>query len=122
MSAPITLVASRIVTCDESRATAGNPLGVISPGALTIDGGNVTWVGAPGELDPSLPVTNVGDVVVSPGLIDAHTHLAWAGSRHGEYAVRMAGGDYEAIAKAGGGIVSTFRAVSEASAEGLVEL
>ena len=119
---PIAIVASRIVTCDESRATAGDPLGVISPGALTIDDGKVTWLGAPADLDPKVPVTNVGEVVVSPGLVDAHTHLAWAGSRHGEYAVRMAGGDYEAIAKAGGGIVSTFRAVSEASPDALVEL
>src|SRR5262245_39248957 len=55
------------------------------------------------------------EAVVTPGLVDAHTHAAWMGSRDGEYALRMAGGDYEAIAKAGGGIVASMRAVRAAS-------
>ncbi|WP_394850451.1 imidazolonepropionase [Pendulispora brunnea] len=111
--------AYRIVTCDEARATAGDPLGAISEGAVVLEAGKIAWAGRRQELDPALPVTDLGNVVVTPGLIDAHTHLAWAGSRHGEYAVRMAGGDYEAIAKAGGGIVSTFRAVADATPEQL---
>ncbi|HWL88830.1 MAG TPA: imidazolonepropionase, partial [Polyangiaceae bacterium] len=108
--------------CDEARAgSAGGPLGVLSPGAVVVEGGRVTAVGAPGDLDPRVPVTDFGDAVLTPGLVDAHTHLAWAGSRHGEYAVRMAGGDYEAIARAGGGIVATFNAVARASMHELVE-
>ncbi|WP_394828696.1 imidazolonepropionase [Pendulispora albinea] len=121
-ASPFTLVAARVVTCDESRATAGNALGALEPGAVTIADGKIAWIGPPEARDPNVPVTDVGGAVVTPGLIDAHTHLAWAGSRHGEYAVRMAGGDYEAIAKAGGGIVSTFRAVADTSPEALVEL
>jgi hypothetical protein len=57
--------------------------------------------------------------LVTPGLVDAHTHAPWAGSRHEEYALRMAGADYETIAKAGGGIVSTMRAVRAATQEQL---
>jgi imidazolonepropionase len=112
-------VASRIVTCDSERSGA---LGVVENGAVVIDGKTVAWVGPAKDLAPGVPSTDFGDVVITPGLIDAHTHLAWAGSRHGEYAVRMAGGDYEAIGKAGGGIVSTFRAVSAASEDDLVAL
>lgn len=57
--------------------------------------------------------------VMTPGLVDAHTHSAWVGSRHDEYAIRLAGGDYEAIAKAGGGIVSSMRAIRAASGEAI---
>jgi imidazolonepropionase len=54
--------------------------------------------------------------------VDAHTHAVWAGSRHDEYAMRMAGESYEAIAAAGGGIVSTMNAVRAAREEELVGL
>jgi len=54
--------------------------------------------------------------VITPGLIDAHTHAPWMGSRDGEYALRMAGADYETIAAAGGGIVASMRAVRAATA------
>ncbi len=106
------LVAARVATCDEAQV-------VFAPGAVFLEHGKITWVGERRELDPAVPFTDFGDAVLTPGLVDAHTHLAWAGSRHAEYAVRMAGGDYEAIARAGGGIVSTFRAVAKTSLEDL---
>jgi imidazolonepropionase len=55
--------------------------------------------------------------VLTPGLVDAHTHAAWVGSRHGEYALRMAGADYRTIAAAGGGIASSARAIAGASVD-----
>ena len=55
--------------------------------------------------------------MITPGLVDAHTHAAWMGSRHAEYALRMAGADYRAIAAAGGGIASSARAIAAASEE-----
>jgi len=58
---------------------------------------------------------DVPDALLTPGLVDAHTHAAWVGSRAHEYVMRMQGAGYEAIAKAGGGIVSSMRAVREAS-------
>jgi imidazolonepropionase len=104
--------ARRVVTCDAERGTPADRLGVIEDGAVIIEGDRVTWVGRRREVPEGVPVTDHGDVVLTPGLVDAHTHACWAGSRHAEYAVRMAGGDYEAIAQAGGGIVSTHRAVA----------
>lgn len=63
-----------------------------------------------------------GDYVAFPGLIDAHTHLCWAGSRAGDYARRLAGTSYLAIAKAGGGIQDTVRKTRAASRDDLVQL
>jgi imidazolonepropionase len=60
--------------------------------------------------------------VAIPGLIDCHTHICWAGSRAGDYAMRLAGKTYLEIAKAGGGIWSTVTKTREASAEDLTEL
>ena len=111
--------ARRVVTCDPERATHDDPLGVIEDGVILIDGPRITSVGPRSDYLHE-PLVDHGDVVLTPGLVDAHTHACWAGSRHGEYAVRMAGGDYEAIARAGGGIVSTHNAVSQASESELV--
>ncbi len=87
------------------------------------------------EVDHDGLVTSIGDPpldavtartlhapLVTAGLVDAHTHAAWAGSRHDEYAMRMAGADYVAIAAAGGGIQSTHRAVAETSEDDLARL
>jgi imidazolonepropionase len=57
---------------------------------------------------------------ITPGLIDCHTHLVFAGNRAGEFAQRLAGATYEEIARAGGGILSTVRATRAASEESLV--
>src|SRR5947209_20547908 len=82
--------------------------------ALAIDDdGRIAWIG---PRDRAVAARIVHDApLVTPGLVDAHTHAAWAGSRHVEYAMRMAGKDYVEIAKAGGGIVSTHRAIESAS-------
>ncbi|MCB1560883.1 MAG: amidohydrolase family protein, partial [Xanthomonadales bacterium] len=58
--------------------------------------------------------------LVTPGLIDCHTHLVFAGDRAGEFEMRLNGKSYEAIARAGGGILSTVRAVRAASEEALL--
>jgi imidazolonepropionase len=114
------LVAGRVVTCDPARATAADPLGVIEDGAVLVEGGRVIAVGSRGALAPrasGVPVTAAAGAVITPGLVDAHTHAPFAGSRHAEYALRMAGAGYEEIARAGGGIVATMRAVREAPAD-----
>lgn len=115
----ILVTAPRIVTCDPARATAADPLGVIEDGALLVEGGLVTGVGPRAELGARHPTAEVvaHDGVVTPGLVDAHTHAPWMGSRDREYALRMAGADYEAIAAAGGGIVASMRAVRASSAD-----
>lgn len=117
MSSRVALRASRVVTCDVSRATIGDPLATITDGAVVIDGDRVAYVGPVGDAPKGVPVEDLGGSVITPGLIDAHTHACWVGSRHAEYALRMAGGDYRDIAAAGGGIRATQRAIAEASEE-----
>ncbi len=112
------LRAKRLVTCDPLRGTPENPLGTIDDGAVVLNGCLVEWVGAFAEL-PKGDHEVRACTLVTPGLIDSHTHAAWTGSRHDEYAVRMAGGDYRAIAEAGGGILSSHRAISAISEEDL---
>lgn len=116
---------SRLVTCDPERSSAGNPLGVIVDGALLVEDGRIAAVGTRDEVallaGGATVLADDRGHVTTPGLIDAHTHLAWVGSRHDEYVLRMQGAGYEAIAAAGGGIVSSMRAVRSAEKRELVE-
>lgn len=108
------LLADRVVTCDPTRATIDDELGVIAPGGVIVSGQRITSVGTRAEVLAAAPPGAElvdGASLVTPGLVDAHTHAPFAGSRHVEYAMRMAGAGYEEIAAAGGGIVSTMRAV-----------
>jgi imidazolonepropionase len=104
--------AKRVVTCDPARA---GTLGVIDDGIVIIEGSEIRFVGRRETAPPCSIVQELGERVITPGLIDAHTHACWVGSRHSEYAQRMSGGDYRDIARMGGGILSTHRAVSAAS-------
>ena len=116
------ITAARVVTCDPARARPGDPLGVIEDGAVVVEGGVIAAVGPRDEVlrRPDAPAVRLAaDGVLTPGLVDAHTHAPWVGSRDAEYAVRMAGGDYEAIAATGGGIVASMRAVRAAPAEAI---
>ena len=108
--------AKRIVTCDPERS---GPLGVLDDGAVVWEGSRIVFVGDRARTPKGTVLVDVAERVVTPGLIDAHTHACWVGSRHAEYAVRMAGGDYRAIAAAGGGIQATQRAVAAATADEL---
>jgi imidazolonepropionase len=110
--------AKRIVTCDAARP---GPLGVVEDGAVVLDGERIAYVGPRAGAPDGAALVDLGERLVTPGLVDAHTHACWVGSRHAEYAVRMAGGDYRDIAKAGGGILSTHRAVAAASEDELVD-
>jgi imidazolonepropionase len=105
----------RVVTCDPA-------LGVIEDGAVVIEGERLVYVGPRAGAPAGAALTDVGGRVITPGLVDAHTHACWAGSRHAEYAVRMAGGDYRDIAAAGGGIAATHRAVAAASEDELTDM
>lgn len=111
----------RLVTCDPARATPADPLGTVDDGAVVLDGPVIAAVGPAAELHARYPdarrVTAPG--LVTPGLVDAHTHAPWMGSRDGEYAQRLAGAGYEAIAAAGGGIAASMRAVRAATPEAL---
>jgi imidazolonepropionase len=109
---------ARAITADRLVTGDGAP---IENGALIVGHeGRIEWIGPRKDLLVAERIEHAP--LVTPGLVDAHTHLAWAGSRHVEYAMRMAGADYVAIAAAGGGIVSTHRAVEEATEDELVAL
>jgi imidazolonepropionase len=112
---------ARLVTCDPERTDAAGALGVFEDGAVVVDGGRLAYVGPRAGVPAGVPIEELGDCVLTPGLVDAHTHAAWTGSRHSEYVARMAGDDYRAIARAGGGIQSTQRAVVAATEDALVE-
>src|SRR5262249_33646823 len=103
----LVITAKRVVTCDPARATAANPLGVIEDGAVVFGKEFIVDVGPRTEMlvkHRAAPIEAHPEAVVTPGLVDAHTHAPWIGSRDDEYVMRMAGADYEAIAAAGGGI------------------
>ena len=100
------------------------PYGLIERAAIAMHEGCIAWVGAqddlPGDaLALASHVEDLGGAVVTPGLIDCHTHLVFGGNRAHEFDLRLNGASYEEIARAGGGIVSTVKATREASEDEL---
>ena len=113
------LVDCNIATMD---ARPGDPLGVVTNGAIAIEGGRILRVGTRTELAGfrAREVVPLGGAWVTPGLIDCHTHLVFGGTRAAEHAMRRAGATYEEIAQAGGGIASTVAATKKASDKDLI--
>jgi imidazolonepropionase len=90
--------------------------------AIVVVEGHITYVGPRQSLPPLPPGTSQHDgkdALVTPGLVDCHTHLVYGGQRANEFAMRLAGASYEDIAKAGGGIVASVRATRSASEDEL---
>jgi imidazolonepropionase len=118
MSGPLKLWRNaRLATCDAEHRS-------IQRGALLTRGARIEWVGEEAQLPGVASGAEVHDLAgawVTPGLIDCHTHLVFAGTRADEYAQRLRGRSYEEIAHAGGGILSTVRAVRAASEAQLFE-
>ena len=93
-------------------------LGIIQQGAVLVNDGKIAALGSTSELlaaYPHEPVLNAGGCVVMPGLVDAHTHLVWAGDRAAEFEMRLQGKTYLEIMAAGGGIQSTVNATRAAT-------
>ena len=85
---------------------------------LAVSDGEIAYIGPRAGLDSTrltdrTKVVDVTGLLLTPGLVDPHTHVVFAGDRSGEYAMRAAGRSYLEIAQAGGGIVSTMRATRE---------
>jgi imidazolonepropionase len=109
-----------LATMDEGVDT---PYGAIEQGALIIKDDKIAWLGKEADL-PELdalatPVVNAKGQWLTPGLIDCHTHILFAGNRASEFEQRLNGVSYQEIAKQGGGIASTVRATREADEETL---
>jgi imidazolonepropionase len=100
------------------------PYGLIRQGALALREGRISWIGPQGALPDDAErraarVDHLDGALVTPGLIDCHTHLVFGGNRAHEFDLRLNGASYEEIARAGGGIVSTVKATREAGEDAL---
>ena len=108
---------ARIATCDERSR-------IFERGAIVTRGGLIEWVGPEDELPAGLRPERTLELAgrwLTPGLVDCHTHLVFAGQRAAEFARRTAGTSYADIAREGGGVLSTVRATRAASEAVLLE-
>ncbi|WP_154222519.1 imidazolonepropionase [Marinicella rhabdoformis] len=110
---------AELITCTDN----GQVCGLISNGAVAVSDNKIIWTGSSASCKnfDALSTVDAQGQVVTPALIDCHTHLIFGGNRANEFAMRLAGANYEDIARAGGGILSTVKATREASIETLVE-
>ena len=101
-------------------ATMGGGYGLIDDAAVVIDQDRIVWAGPRHDLTAKGESTDLGGRLVTPGLIDCHTHVVFAGSRAKEFEMRLNGASYEEVSRAGGGIVSTVAATRAASEDALL--
>jgi imidazolonepropionase len=99
-------------------ADSAEGYGLVEDAAIVVDGDRIAWVGPEADLPPEyagLPRHDHAGRVITPALIDCHTHIVHGGNRAREFEMRLNGASYEEIARAGGGIVSTVAATRGAS-------
>ena len=116
---------TRTLWTDLTLATmwTGDDRRLIDGAALAIKGERIAYAGPATELPPEwrdVTAESLGGRLVTPAMIDCHTHLIYGGHRAREFEMRLEGASYEEIARAGGGIVSSVKATRELSVEGLV--
>jgi imidazolonepropionase len=103
---------------------AGTDYGIIRDAAIAVKDGKIAWLGAAQDLPAGYAVQTTHDgqgCWLTPGLIDCHTHMVYAGNRSNEFEARLNGVAYEEIARQGGGIVSTVKATRAASEQELMQ-
>ena len=110
-----------LTDCNAATMVPVAPYGAILDAAIGIAGGKLAYVGPRAGAGPAHTVRHLDGAWVTPGLVDCHTHLVFAGNRAGEWEMRRKGASYEDIARAGGGIVSTVKATRAASEDALVD-
>ena len=100
-------------------------LGLIEAGAVASLKGRIVYAGPekdmPASLSDGVEILDCDGRLITPGLIDCHTHLVHAGNRAHEFELRLKGASYEEIARAGGGIASSVKALRAASEDALIE-
>lgn len=99
------------------------PYGLIEAAAIAVVAGKIAWIGRQADLPAhyaGLKTTSLGNRLVTPGLIDCHTHVVHGGNRAAEFELRLNGASYEEVARAGGGIISTVTATRAATVEELI--
>ena len=103
------------------------PLGILRDAAVAIRNGRIAWLGSSADashcldIDEATEIIDLNGRVLTPGLIDCHTHLVFGGGREHEFELRVAGATYEEIAASGGGILSTMQATREADVDELYD-
>lgn len=98
--------------------------GLIQTGAVAVQGETIAWVGPMSDISErfaALPRHDCKGKLLTPGLIDCHSHIVFGGNRAAEFELRLNGASYEEVARAGGGILSTVRATRAASEDELLE-
>ena len=102
----------------------GPAYGLVPEAALVIEDGVIRWCGSGSDM-PSVfadyPSEDLQGRLITPALIDCHTHIVFGGNRAREFEMRLEGASYEEVAKAGGGIVSTVRATRETTEDDLLK-
>lgn len=121
-NATLVLRNATVATCDRGPSDAG----IVGGGAVAIDDRRIAWVGPDRDLERAVDLEHARIVdarggLVTPGLVDSHTHLVFAGERAGEFALRCTGKSYLGLALSGGGISATTRATNAASDDALLE-
>ncbi len=111
-----------LATCDRGPSDAG----VVPAGAVAIDDRRIAWVGPDRALEAAVDLEGARTLdarggLVTPGLVDSHTHLVFAGERAGELVLRASGKSYLDVALSGGGIAATARSTEAASDEALLD-
>ena len=106
-------------------ATMATPgLAIIENGAIISQDGRITFVGAEGDMPSKIAgeadVIDCGGRLITPSLVDCHTHIIYGGNRAREFEMRLEGATYEEVARAGGGIVSSVKATNALDVDGLV--
>ena len=97
--------------------------GLVKNGAVALQDGKITWAGPEADLPGDYadwPQEDLEGRLVTPALVDCHTHIVFGGNRAREFELRLEGASYEEVARAGGGIVSTMTATRAASEDDLV--
>ncbi|MDX5594288.1 imidazolonepropionase [Pseudovibrio sp. SPO723] len=117
------MTSAKLITNVRAATITGGGYGLIEDAAIAIEGGRIAWAGSRAEVPAAYANAEPVDLdgrLVTPALIDCHTHLVHGGNRAGEFEMRLEGATYEEIARAGGGIVSTVTATRDASEEALL--
>lgn len=101
-----------------------SPYGLLENGAILVNDQNIAWVGSSTNLPAEAKKHEMIDLegrLVTPGLVDCHTHIVHGGNRANEFEMRLNGASYEEVARAGGGIVSTVTATRDADESTLLK-
>ncbi|MCB2137740.1 MAG: imidazolonepropionase, partial [Rhodobacteraceae bacterium] len=111
------------VNCRAATMDGDAPYGLIDDAAIAVSQEMVVWAGRRDDIPAAVAAfvpRDLGGRLVTPALIDCHTHIVHGGNRAGEFEMRLNGASYEEVARAGGGIVSTVRATRAASEDDLI--